>query len=180
MTEFESIISHAMIVLGEAAFFEIILVTGLCKLSRTCKAYRYLQLRKDAVLGAIVGSTKARLHFECRLALFGMMPRAITMGSRVAISLIRAARQYERNLVPNRRLVYPTFYAYAYYWGICGSSDHGRRRRVWREVASILCEMLQKGEETGTQPWKYASFRRRRANARHYRRYYALDRAKSV
>jgi hypothetical protein len=175
MTEFESIISHAMLVLGEAAFFEIIMVSGLTKLSQTCHAYRHLQLRKDAVIGAIVGSTTARLHFECRLALFGMMPRAIVHSSRTSIRLIRVARDYERNLIPNRRFVFPTFYAYTYYCGVCGSSHPGRRRRVWREIAAILCEMLHEGRDVGSEPWGEESFRKRRLSARHYRRYYALQ-----
>jgi hypothetical protein len=176
MAELENIISHAMAVLGDAVFFEIVMVAGLSKLSQTCKAYRYLQLRKDAVLAAIVGSSRASLHFESRLSLFGMMPRAIMQGSQAAINLIRVSRRYERNLIPNRRFLYPTFYAYAYYWGICGSSHQGRRRRMWKEIAHILCEMLEKDISigiTGLEPWSAASFNRRCANARHYRRYYA-------
>jgi hypothetical protein len=176
MAEFESVINHALIVLGESAFFEIVMVTGLCKLSQTCKAYRYLQLRKDVVLAAIVGSTRARLHLECRLSLFGMMPRAIFQRSRASMSLIRIAREYERNLIPNRRFLYPQFYAVVYYWGILGTHDPERRRRIWKEIAAILCEMLVEGRSIGSEPWEEASFNRRRANARHYRNHYELGR----
>ena len=154
------------------------MVTGLGKLSRTCRAYRYLQLRKKAVLAALMGSTNARMHLEYRLSLLGMMPRAIMQGSTRAMDLLRVARAYERNVIANRRYMYPTFYAFAYYHGICGSSQPGRRRRVWSEIASILCEMLEKGgfeKIIGQEPWGEESFKKRRANARHYRRYYRAN-----
>jgi hypothetical protein len=161
-------IEHVIAVLGEAVFFEIILVTGLSRLSRTCQKFRHLQCRKDALLPAIVGSTRARMHLEYRLALFGMMPRAIVHGSKSSIGLIRIARAYERNLVPNRRLTFPLFYAYAYYWGICGSSDFTRRRQVWKEIAAILCEMLEQGHDIGHEPWARENATRRHRNARHF------------
>ena len=74
MPECESTIHHAMVVLGKGIFFEIIGVSGLGKLAQTCRAHRYLQLEKKAVVGAIVGSTHANLHLEGQLSLFGMFP----------------------------------------------------------------------------------------------------------
>jgi hypothetical protein len=166
------VLDLAMFVLGMGTFFEMIFLTGLSRVSRTCKRHRYLQLDKHALLGAIVGSTRAKLHLDYRLSLFGMMPRAIVKNSIAATILLNVARDYERNLIPNRRFIYPRFYAFVYYCGICGSrgSDVGHRRRVWGEIASILCEMLEIGEDIGTIPWNQEYFIKRRNNARHYMR----------
>jgi hypothetical protein len=152
MSELDSPVDHVIAVLGKQVFFGIIMVSGLGKLSQTCKAYRYLQLQKEVVLAAILGSTEAKCNFECRLSLFAMMPQSIENSSARAIGLLRVARAYERNVIANRRYIYPTFYAYAYYSGICGSSQRGRREQVWKEIASILSEMLQRDEEIGSEP----------------------------
>jgi hypothetical protein len=161
------IVEHALVVLGRV-FFETILVTGLGRLSQTCKRYRFLQRDKNVLLGAIIGSTRERLHLEYRLALFGMMPRAIIHQSRASLRLIQTARAYERSVAYNRRDEFPLFYAYAYHRGICVRSLSTVRRGVWEEVAKILCEMLQHGESTGIEPWGLRGFQDRRRNARHY------------
>jgi hypothetical protein len=88
------VVDHAKVVLGRI-FFETILVSGLGRLSQTCKRYRYLQRDRDSLLGAIVGSTRLGLHLEYRLSLFGMMPRAIIHQSNASIRLIQAASAYE-------------------------------------------------------------------------------------
>jgi hypothetical protein len=163
----EFIVQHAIDVLGPL-FFEMIRVIGLCRLSRTCRRFRYLQQQREALLGAIVGSTNGRVDLEARLALFGMMPRAMVHGSRASTALLRVARAYERNVIANRRFLYPQFYAKTYYGGILGSSDITIRRRVWREIAAILCEMLENGVDVGCEPWTRVNFQRRRNNARHY------------
>jgi hypothetical protein len=120
-------IALAAAVMG-STFFQIIQLSGLCNLSRAAKRYRHLQLDRESLTNAIIGSTRAKRDFEGRLALFGIMPRAIIGGhSADAITLLRAARAYERDVIPNRRLTYPAFYQYAYYSGICGSSGKVRR-----------------------------------------------------
>jgi hypothetical protein len=174
--EHDNLVAHAMEVLGDKVFFDIVGVCGLCLLAKTCKMFRHIQLRKDAVLSAIQAATRQRKNLTCRLALFGMMPRAIMTGnSRRAMVLLRTARAYERNLVQNRRMRFPNFYAYAYYNGICG--NRGNRVHVWKEVAEILCEMENNGEavelfDKGSAPWGRKSFRWRRNNARHFLGFY--------
>jgi hypothetical protein len=171
-------IQHVIDVLTSSVFFEIVMLPGLSNLSKVCKAFRYLQLDKDSLLAAIVGSTRAKLHLSQRISLFGMMPRAMnsafdTTQSQNSLLLIRAARSYEKQCTSNRRRTYPCFYAFAYYHGICG----GNRQCVWGEVADILCEMAERGEYmdlTGPEsaPWGLNAFSKRRTNARHYTSYY--------
>jgi hypothetical protein len=161
------VVDHAKVVLGRI-FFETILVSGLGRLSQTCKRYRYLQRDRDSLLGAIVGSTRLGLHLEYRLSLFGMMPRAIIHQLNASIRLIQAARAYERTLECNRREKFPLFYAYAYHRGICVRSLSTVRRGVWEEVAKILCEMLESLSATTIEPWGLRGFENRRRNARYY------------
>jgi hypothetical protein len=161
-------IDLAIAVVGKVDFFQIIHIAGVSRLSQTCKTYRYTQRSRKKLLGGIIGSTNANLHLRSRLCLFGMMPRAMVHSTPASRHLINTARDYERNLVANRRFIFPEFYAYAYYNGICGSSDAASRRRVWREIAAILCEMLENGESIGVDFWNNRCFLKRRNNARHY------------
>jgi hypothetical protein len=167
------IIEHAIETLGTRCFFEIVGVLGMVNLSKTCSTFRLLQLDQQVVTGAITGSTNDKRHLNARLSLFGLMPRAILHGSRQAVVLLQTAAAYERNLLSNRRRRFPNFYAYSYYHGVCRKE----RRRVWNDIATILCEMMIKGASMDllgedSYPWGAKSKRLRTINARHYTSFY--------
>jgi hypothetical protein len=176
---YAKIITRSITIMTVGVFFDWCMVHGLGRLSRTCKAFRYLQQDKQVVLAAILGSITARLHFESILSFFGMMPSEIAEGSDRATRLLQIADAFEQSrLDPHvRKHVHRKFYELVRYTGKLTTTDLVERRQLWREMTKIFYEMLTLGIAIGDSPcrfpWGKGSFEWRTQNADGFSNYYA-------